>query len=542
MQAAAEPKAPISSSGSSRFESVPPHVSSKATLADRQFLLRQRLYRAGLVLALLPLFGLVWVTQSHLNVARDRLGLTRVAPLENAPPVLAFTTVALGGFRGIIANLLWLRATDLQEEDKYFEMVQLADWITKLQPHMVSVWVHEAWNMAYNISIKFTEPSDRWQWVRRGIELLRDQGLKYNPNEVLIYRELAWFFQHKMGADLDDAHYYYKWIWVQEMNKVFGRGKVNWDELLNPQTPEAKERVRLLREKFKMNPEWMKEVEDKYGPLEWHLPESSAIYWAYAALEKTDKRKLKKEEMITCRRVIFQSLQLAFRRGRLVYPNKNSDQFIYAPNLDIVPQTDKAYLEMMGQETTMYNNIANAHKNFLKWAVYYLYLYGRRTQANYWWKYMHEKYPDATPPNQDLEQYAFDRAQETVGETAHDDAKAMIEGFVRSGFISETMGEDDMATSYMNFAQKFRNRFEVAIGKSEKRVGLPPLAKIKQEVLNQLLDPKTGLDPEMAAELRTKLGLPAASAETASPNPSDASAAPATNAPPAAASPTSPKG
>src|SRR5262249_51812570 len=96
--------------------------------------------------------------QRQLNRQRDHLGLTRVAPLENAPPVLAFTTVALGGFRGLIANALWIRANDLQLEDKFFEQVQLSDWITKLEPSFVQVWVVQAWNMAYNISVKFRDP------------------------------------------------------------------------------------------------------------------------------------------------------------------------------------------------------------------------------------------------------------------------------------------------------------------------------------------------------------------------------------------------
>jgi len=50
-----------------------------------------------LVLAAVLLAGAGFVQRS-LNVDRDRLGLTRVQPLENAPPVLAFTTMALGGF------------------------------------------------------------------------------------------------------------------------------------------------------------------------------------------------------------------------------------------------------------------------------------------------------------------------------------------------------------------------------------------------------------------------------------------------------------
>src|SRR5262245_55708199 len=144
-----------------------------------------------LLLAAVLLVGVSQV-QNSLNRAREQLGLTRVEPLENAPPVLAFTTVALGGFRGLISNALWIRASDLQDEDKFFEMAQLANWITVLEPHFVQVWLVQSWNMAYNISVKFKDFSDRWRWVSRGIELLRDQGLRWNPNETLIYRELAW--------------------------------------------------------------------------------------------------------------------------------------------------------------------------------------------------------------------------------------------------------------------------------------------------------------------------------------------------------------
>src|SRR5205085_12225963 len=168
-----------------------------------------KLYKSSLLaLALLLVLGASQF-QRLLNHQRSdpRLGLMRVADLgTNAPPVLAFTTVALGGFRGLISNALWIRANDLQDDDKFFEMAQLADWITKLEPHFVHVWLVQGWNMAYNISVKFKDYSDRWRWVQRGIVLLRDDGLRYNPNETLIYRELAWFFQHKMGANLDDAN------------------------------------------------------------------------------------------------------------------------------------------------------------------------------------------------------------------------------------------------------------------------------------------------------------------------------------------------
>ncbi|HEU5395584.1 MAG TPA: hypothetical protein VFV81_00355, partial [Verrucomicrobiae bacterium] len=128
--------------------------------------------------------------QQSLNVDRTKLGLTISEPLKDAPPVLAFTTVALGGFRGLISNYLWIRANDLQIDDKFFEAAQLASWITDLEPHFSQVWVYQAWNMAFNISVKFKENapgmySDRWRWVENGISLLRDEGLRYNPDDIL---------------------------------------------------------------------------------------------------------------------------------------------------------------------------------------------------------------------------------------------------------------------------------------------------------------------------------------------------------------------
>ena len=69
-----------------------------------------------LLLAGVLLFGAGQFEKS-LNLDRDRLGLTHMATLENAPPMLAFTTVALGGFRGLISNFLWMRSNDLQLDD-----------------------------------------------------------------------------------------------------------------------------------------------------------------------------------------------------------------------------------------------------------------------------------------------------------------------------------------------------------------------------------------------------------------------------------------
>ncbi len=127
-----------------------------------------KLYKSMLAAVAVVLLAGVSLMQWRLTRERDALGLNRYTELKGAPPVLMLTTVALGGFRGLISNALWIRANDLQEQDKYFEMVQLADWITKLEPHFTQVWLVQAWNMAFNISVKFNDPADRWRWVETG--------------------------------------------------------------------------------------------------------------------------------------------------------------------------------------------------------------------------------------------------------------------------------------------------------------------------------------------------------------------------------------
>jgi hypothetical protein len=441
--------------------------------------------------------------QRQLNRQRADLGLTRIAPLENAPPVLAFTTVALGGFRGLIANALWIRANDLQMEDRFFEQVQLADWITKLEPTFTQVWLVQGWNMAYNISVKFRDPYDRWRWVQRGIELLRDEGLKYNPREALIYRELAWFFQHKMGQNLDDAHLIYKYEWANEMTRALGGGRPNYEELLNPTTDEARERVRLLREKYKMDPAVMKRADELYGPLEWRLPEASAIYWAMVGLEKSNKK-----DLITLRRVIYQSLHVCVLRGRIVLAHTNGT-YVFGPDLSKIALAHDGYEKMLAEETEMPHAIVKAHRNFLKEAVYLLYTHNRLAEANRWMTVLKQKYPEAVPPDQSVETYALKRMTENITELNHNRVKAMLEGFIRQHFEHLAIDDDERAAGFLLRARSLWAFYDSSIQNRREQLRMESIEDMYRRILDDMLDPQTGIASGYAARLRTKLNLPA---------------------------------
>lgn len=158
----------------------------------------------------------------YINKQRETMGLTINTPTENMPPTLAFATVAMGAFRGLVVDILWMRADKLKDEGQFFDARQLAEWITTLQPRFASVWEFQAWNMAYNISVAIpaSQPEQRWRWVKNGYELLRDKGIPLNPKAITLYRELARIFQHKIGGISDDAQEYYKLQMVEALEPL----------------------------------------------------------------------------------------------------------------------------------------------------------------------------------------------------------------------------------------------------------------------------------------------------------------------------------
>lgn len=169
------------------------------------------------------LFIAAGVQLDFINAERQDMGLILDKP-ENVPPSLAFATIATGAFRGLLVDVLWIRADNLKEEGQFFDAKQLAEWITILQPRFAAVWEFQAWNMAYNISVTIpaTRPDQRWRWVKNGYELLRDKGIEKNPRSILLYRELARTFQHKIGGISDDAHRYYKLQLALAMEPLVG--------------------------------------------------------------------------------------------------------------------------------------------------------------------------------------------------------------------------------------------------------------------------------------------------------------------------------
>lgn len=158
-----------------------------------------------------------------INDMREDLQLSASAEvLQSLPPQIAIPYAALGSFRGLLIDFLWARMIRLKRAGKYFDAIQLAQWITTLQPHIPAVWAFHAWNLAYNISVASHTPEERWMWVQAGFKLLRNKGIPLNPRAIQLYRELSWIFLHKIGMYADNAHWYYKKQIAERWNMLLG--------------------------------------------------------------------------------------------------------------------------------------------------------------------------------------------------------------------------------------------------------------------------------------------------------------------------------
>ncbi len=391
---------------------------------------------------------------------------------EGAPPLVIFTTVAIGGFRGMIADLLWMRIVRLQEEGNVFEMAQLADWITKLEPRFSTVWAFHAWNMAYNISYLFPDAEDRWRWVNNAISLLRDEGLKYNSNNADLYKELGWIYQHKIGYYLDWAHPTYKWKLAQAMTSLFDGARPNYA------VGTADPRLRKLEEEYKLKLADMQEIDQKYGPLDWRLPSSHAIYWAYRGRQVTGSL----NSLLSCDYMLCQNMAELFRHGYLTL-DPQTGLYFTTPLIDLLPRVLQVYEETM-QRYPSINYLRLAHANFLGEAVIILFAYNRVLESRYLYQSLTQQYlePGLAPG---FEDYILGNLQRCLDGAPLRDAAALVEGFLVQHYVWAALGDAARANACEVWAERIWARLletSGILGTTDQwqSAGLAPLDAMRQ--------------------------------------------------------------
>ena len=405
-----------------------------------------------------------------INNKRAEYQLTQNQPLENAPPQLVLATTALGGLRGLIIDYLWLRATELRNKGSHYEIIQLYDWIGKLEPRLASVWSYISWEMAYNISITMDQPKERWRWIYKGIEQLRDYGLRYNQRSLRLYRELTQIINDKIEMNSVAMYRYYyqiKWfsLWqgvlgvdpdwqalaqtpttlhtllqqdekIAEMIKLWQAERIDIftaffarEELTEKQrqsidrvlsAPEYHDtaaklityiRAKRIRDEFKMDPKKMYALIQQYGDMDWRLASSHVVYWSSQGLASVKGREQYESEVAIkiLERYVYLGLKQNFEYGKVI--GVTPYRVVCIPNFAVLDALHQLF-EKTQKEWELEQG-TDSHKAFLEEVVKKCYLYNQRARAQKYFKILRQKFND--PKTQtDLDNYVITMIGYTV--------------------------------------------------------------------------------------------------------------------------------
>jgi hypothetical protein len=267
-------------------------------------------------------------------------------------------------------------------------------------------------------------------------------------------------------------------------------------------------RRRWLELGLRLDAAYIANLNDRYGELDWRLPEAHAIYWASRGLDADDER------MDTfCNRVIFQSLANAFEMGRVVMLAE-ANYMELVPNISLVDAVRDVYLENIEMQSAAgseaIHGTTTGYENFLTDAVVNLFMYGRNERAQEYLKLARETFPHRDYFRKPLEEFALyelggDLAQATQGQ-----ARGLVNAYLMQSCSSLAAGEHERARMLEIMAVRIHAKYGEFIGSREidqLRRALPPIRSMKRTVVEQCLTEfPEGLAKRLRAELQQQTG------------------------------------
>jgi len=223
-------------------------------MSSHRTFVRKIVYAVAIGVLLIPLFllshpatnavkGVPGSPGGKLAQLRDRYRLSQ-AQLGQIDPTSVTIKLATLGMRGVAANILWEKAIEQQLKKDWANRAATLNQITKVQPNFVNVWLNQAWNVSYNISVEFDDYRQRYRWIVKGFDFLKE-GIQYNTRQPRLPWELGWMIVWKIGK-ADEAKQFRKLF--KEDNDFHER------DPLYPSRPPA------LRDSWLVGKDWFREA------------------------------------------------------------------------------------------------------------------------------------------------------------------------------------------------------------------------------------------------------------------------------------------
>src|SRR6266849_5523019 len=148
--------------------------------------------------AILVLFTASYAFRRYAVVAQAEQLALREQNIGDVELSGAAVRLNLTGLRGLAVCVLWNTAIEKQKKNQWNELEIIVDSVTKLQPHFITPWLFQSWNLAYNVSVESDREADQYFYITRGIELLA-RGERQNHNNPDLRFAMGFYNQNKIG-------------------------------------------------------------------------------------------------------------------------------------------------------------------------------------------------------------------------------------------------------------------------------------------------------------------------------------------------------
>lgn len=413
------------------------------------------------------------------------------------------TNLLLGPFRGLISAGLWWRINDAETKGNYTESLQIGSWLSKLQPQNGTVWSFQARNLAYNIPFNYPEAEVRWQWVRRGLALLLEDGLRSAPESESVRGEIATILIEKCcGGVQDFAIPTYRAAFSKELCTflrdgdraeiaamqsvdllpdsfrsdprvelfLYGVKRTTGLDLLDPVVYEDSATVHALRTVGVFNDSrtlyplgiielyhraknfravWnvdftrMLYIDSEYGPFDWRMPMGYVVYWR-ADMPFAEYI----QQPPTHRPEIRIAMRLAFEGGRLM-ADPAAVPFIQLADWRIINKF-RAYVDALPDHGDAKELTDRYRDDFLRYAAAVLYVNNRIDDARNTYRDYQKYYPDYKEP---FETFILNSMSHMLLSDATASHYNLVVSSLFQAEVARMTGNPDLATGYEQLAR-----------------------------------------------------------------------------------------
>jgi len=159
----------------------------------------------GILLMIVPAQEAVHRSRPQLFDPNRKVKPVSTISIGPTPAIIA----ALGGFRPVAADMLWLKLERLWDGGDWSKLPALLETVTQLDPYFLLAWQVYGWHCAYNLHAESETMVDKRYWLAKGIEVL-ERGVEANPNTWEILFELGWTLFDRAHENWRAAEYFWK--------------------------------------------------------------------------------------------------------------------------------------------------------------------------------------------------------------------------------------------------------------------------------------------------------------------------------------------